>query len=95
MTKQTQAQDFGIKDPWGRAIGASVTTWEDEGAAQPFALVVQATRDGAKYGSWNRPRYFTTWDERTKAIAKYIRGAARNAEKVAARGTLAQRRAQS
>lgn len=86
--------DFAEVDAWGRAVGAIVLTWEDEAerfAAYPFGLRVQATRKGVSYGPAQAARYFATVGERDKAVAKYLKGAAKNAVKIAARGKPSQR----
>jgi len=91
-----QQHEFGINDPWGRSIGACVMTWTRSNpdglrTDYPFALKVQATRNAIAYGPRQDDRYFPTAEDRSAAIAKYLRGAKRNAVKIAARGTLKQR----
>lgn len=95
-TEKVAHHDFGIRDPWGRAIGGRVITWKrenDEGLRTdfPFALNVQATRNGQKYGASNYDKFFATEAERDAHIAKYLKNAAKYAVKVAARGTLSER----
>lgn len=71
--------DFDILDKKGRPVGCRVTTRE---AAGLFGWLGAALRDGRAFGpitgggGWHRTR-----EERDEAVARYIRGARRRAEK--------------
>lgn len=108
INKTHTQYETGILDPWGRAIGATFTTWEGElnewgGPADPaapdrhpiayrFMLEIQNTRDGVRYQA-SRRSAFRTAEARGEHVAKYLKAAKRKAAKVAERGTLSQRRA--
>jgi hypothetical protein len=98
-------EDFGLRDKYGRVIGADVTTWEvtiesapeDFGgdystlpAGHYFALGTRGTRDGKGFGPIKYTRYFTTVAEREVALLDYLGGAAKRAVK--ARGQVAELR---
>lgn len=88
--------DFGAMDRFGRKIGTIVTTFEiDFTEAAPeaisyytmapghyYGLNVWATRNGLEYGAVQHDRYFNTEAERTAAIEKYLKEAAKRATKI-------------
>lgn len=47
-----------------------------------YIFCPHATRNGATYGALQSTQWFTTAAERDRAIAKYLKGAAKRAEKI-------------
>lgn len=94
-----EAHDFGVKDPRGRAIGASVSyamithekvsIYDVNGAywrvapGAYFGLHTQATRDGRTYGASQTWQLFKTAGDRSDALGAYLRGAEKRARKLA------------
>lgn len=89
-------RDFGVKDRFGRTIGAKVflrevTMEAIEDACRLyystmapghyFCMSVTATRDDVPYGAVQMRQYFTTEAERTATMEKYFAGAAKRAAK--------------
>ena len=92
-----EQHDFGIRDKFGRLIGARIMTCETDFTARGpeatggyiipaghyYSLLVHATRNGRTYGACQSAQPFTTEAERTAAIAKYLKGAEARARKTA------------
>lgn len=86
---------FGIADEKGRMIGAIIETWEVDfvpsddpmrgySTVEPgryLAFEPHATRNGNHYGAGQRSQLFKTVAERDAAIAKYLNGARKRAQK--------------
>lgn len=94
-TVEKVSHDFGFRDRFRRSIGCFVTTYVADVVALPegavygyrmkpgvyFVLCTSATRGGETYGASQSDRYFETDAERDAVLAKYLKTAAKAAEK--------------
>lgn len=86
--------DFGTTDKRGRKVGAAIFTTEFDFVEDPeanggylmaaghyYAFVPSATRDGNSYGATQRWTSYATVEDRDAAIATYLKGARKRAER--------------
>lgn len=93
--KPREQHEFGVKDRFGRAIGASVSyviatfrpwtsTNHSRSPREPgtyYEVRVQATRDGKAYGAGFNGAMFETAEDRDAYVAKYLKEARKRALK--------------
>lgn len=95
-TVTREGRDFGAVDKFGRRIGATIRTSVVTFTPVPegqnygyrmipgtyFSFRPSATRNEAEYGASQSTQYFDTEAKREAAIAKYLTGAQKRAQKI-------------